>query len=153
MEELNIFYLDENPVLAAQFQCDKHVVKMILESAQLLCSAKLLSGQQAPYKLTHKNHPSAIWTRARRGNYEWLLRHFEALCKEYTRRYGKIHACEGHLTALSEVPQLPDGFTEPPQAMPDEYKTTNSVEAYRAYYRHKARTIKFTYKTEAPTWL
>lgn len=150
---MNVFYLDTDPVLAAQYQCDKHVVKMILETAQLLCSAKILAGQKAPYKLTHKNHPSAIWTRQAKGNYEWLLRHFQALCEEYTARYGRVHASQAHLSCLKEIPNLPEGFTEPPQAMPDEYKRQNAVDAYRAYYHHKAETIQFTYKTRKPEWL
>lgn len=69
---MNIFILDTNPKIAAQYHVDKHVVKMILETAQLLCSAHWLNGSEAPYKLTHKNHPCAIWTRECVENYNWL---------------------------------------------------------------------------------
>ena len=88
---MNIFYLHSDPVVAAQKQYNKHVVKMILESAQLLCSAHhmLDSEIDVPYKLTHKNHPSAVWTRQSKQNYAWLYFHMLALGDEYTKRYGK----------------------------------------------------------------
>ena len=65
---MNIFVLDNDPFKAAEYQCDKHVVKMVLETAQLLCSAH----ETAPYKRTHYNHPCAIWTRSSLSNYMWL---------------------------------------------------------------------------------
>ena len=80
---MNIFYLNSDPERAAQLQYNKHVVKMILESAQLLCSAHIMLDSEidVPYKLTHKNHPSAIWTRQSRSNYAWLYFHMMALGK------------------------------------------------------------------------
>jgi hypothetical protein len=87
--------------------------------------------------LTHKNHPSSIWTRASKANYEWLCSLGIELCKEYTYRYGKIHKCQPYIQDLSlHVPDLPDiGFTNPPQAMPDIYKDKDDfVNAYRTYY-------------------
>lgn len=86
---MNIFILSKDPIIAAQMQCDKHVVKMILETAQLLCSP--FEKGEAPYKRSHFNHPSAIWTRENKSNYEWLITHGLALCEEYTFRYGKEH--------------------------------------------------------------
>jgi hypothetical protein len=70
------------------------VIKMTLESAQLLSSALRLCGYTGDdvYKISHKNHPSNVWCRATQGNYKWLLEHFRALCDEYTRRFGKTHA-------------------------------------------------------------
>lgn len=61
---MNIFYLDKDPKLCAQYHCDKHVVKMILESAQLLCTAvnEAAGKEVAPYKSTHVNHPCSIWS-------------------------------------------------------------------------------------------
>ena len=82
---MNIFYLDRNPVIAAQMMCDKHVVKMILESAQMLSTAhRVLDGDDRAnetglYKMAHKNHPSTIWVRASSENYRWLWKHFDAL--------------------------------------------------------------------------
>jgi hypothetical protein len=69
---MNIFFLDENPTLSAKYHVDKHVVKMILETAQLLCSVHHVTDQvtdQVPYKLSHKNHPCAIWARESLSNY------------------------------------------------------------------------------------
>ena len=92
---MNIFYLSSCPVDAASFHCDKHVVKMILEYAQLLSTAHhVLDGDDAPegiYKCTHKNHPSAVWARETNNNYRWLYDLFLELGKEYTYRYGKEH--------------------------------------------------------------
>jgi len=137
---MNIFYLNSDPYIAAEKQYNKHVVKMILESAQLLCSAHhmLNSEIDVPYKLTHKNHPSAVWTRQSKQNYAWLYFHMLALGDEYTKRYGKKHLtiskCEDVLChtpgSIFDV-----GLTEMPQCMPDEYKVSgDSVAAYRNYY-------------------
>ena len=87
---MNIFYLDKDPKKCAEMHCDKHVVKMILEYAQLLSTAhRVLDGNEwadhvGLYKATHKNHPSAIWARESAGNYFWLNKLFQELCKEYT---------------------------------------------------------------------
>jgi len=84
---MNIFILDEHPTKAAQYMCDKHVIKMILESAQLLCSA--FEPGHAPYKRTHYNHPCAVWIRQSKANYMWLMQHVIALNDEYKYRYDK----------------------------------------------------------------
>ena len=71
---MNIFYIDTCPVKAAQMQCDKHVVKMVLESAQMLCTAHHSFWQHdVPYKPTHRNHPSAVWARSNSKHYDWLF--------------------------------------------------------------------------------
>jgi len=129
---MNIFVLDSDPVLAAQSQHNKHVVKMILESAQLLCGPL----ENAPYKRTHFNHPCAIWTRQTKANYLWLIEHGFALADEYRYRYGKIHASAAVIChCASRVNEIPDGpLTPHAQAMPDEYRRNDTVEAYRAYY-------------------
>ena len=137
---MNIFYLHSDPVEAAKLQYNKHVVKMILESAQMLCVAHHVYGNSndVPYKEVHLNHPSTRWTRLCRANYMWLYDHMIALGDEYTKRYGKTHLtitkCKEF---LSKPPlNLPGGeFTEPPQAMPDEYKVEgDSITAYWNYY-------------------
>ena len=137
---MNIFYLHPDPEIAAQKQYNKHIVKMILESAQLLCSAHHMLGSEidVPYKLTHKNHPSAVWARQSYQNYAWLYFHMLALGKEYTKRYGKKHLtitkCEDILSQ-TPGPIFNTGLTDMPQCMPDEYKVDNdSVAAYRNYY-------------------
>ena len=135
---MNIFYLDESPVTAAKVQYNKHVVKMILESAQMLCAAHhmLDSDMDIPYKLAHKNHPSTIWVRQNSIHYDWLYFHMQALGFEYTKRYGKEHMsitkCR-HLHVHPEnIPHEP--FMQPPQCMPDEYKDKCSIKAYWNYY-------------------
>jgi hypothetical protein len=139
---MNIFHLHADPEIAAQMMSDRHVVKMTLESAQLLCTAHRVLEQvpsESPlYKATHRNHPSALWARASVENYQWLYRHFLALCSQYTRRYGKVHRCETLLAVpLSMSPQeLPHiGQTPFHQTMPPQYRQDDPVEAYRLYYQ------------------
>ena len=73
---MNLFYLDRDPVEAARMQCDRHVVKMILETAQMLSTAHIeLDGKQVAYKATHKNHPSTVWVRSSSLAYNWTWRH------------------------------------------------------------------------------
>jgi hypothetical protein len=146
---MNIFYLDKDPDKAATMMYNKHVVKMILESAQLLCTAHhVLDGDDAdvPYKPTHKNHPSAIWVRESADNYAWLYFHMLALGEEYTKRYGKKHLtitkCED---ALSNIPggMLNIGATPMPQCMPDQYKVPgDSVTAYWNYYEAEKVNVR-----------
>lgn len=138
---MNIFLLHLIPQICAQMHCDKHVVKMILETCQMLCSVWHITDPEyeiykPPYKLAHKNHPCTIWTRTSLTNYNWLCQLGLELCKEYTYRYGKTHVCEQYIRALSEqIPPIPDiGFTTPAQAMPDMYKDNDPVDAYRTYY-------------------
>ena len=137
---MNIFYLHKNPEKAARYQYNKHVVKMILESAQMLCTAHhCIMGEDAnvPYKVAHRNHPSTKWARQSGENYTWLYRHMMELGKEYERRYGKKHLsiikCEDPLSILPGG-ILETGLTEMPQCMPDEYKDKCSVKAYWNYY-------------------
>jgi hypothetical protein len=146
---MNIFYLSTDPEKAAKYMYNKHVVKMILESAQLLCTAHVISdGPEAnvPYKVTHKNHPSAIWARESTSNYKWLYDHMMALGEEYTRRYGKKHLtilkCSGVLSkAPTNVTKVE--LTPMPQCMPDQYKVPgNSVEAYWNYYEAEKVNVK-----------
>ena len=145
---MNIFYLDKDPEIAAQMMCDKHVVKMILESAQMLSTAHRVLDPPSEliepmYKPTHKNHPAAVWVRESDANYKWLYDLWFWLAKEYWWRYDKIHKTwEKLYNKLSHTPlNIPSGsFTSPPLCMPDEYKieTGNSlndaIESYRKYY-------------------
>ena len=135
---MNIFFLSWIPRICALYHADKHVVKMILESCQLLCSAHYMSNSDYKpcYKLTHKNHPSSVWTRESLSNYNWLIDMSLELCKEYTYRYGKIHKCESYIEDLKiNPPPIEDiGFTSPKLAMPDIYKDNNAIIAYRQYY-------------------
>ena len=141
---MNIFYLDKDPVKAAKMQYNKHVIKMILESAQMLCTAhhvldnRIRLLDDIPYKITHVNHPSTIWCRQSIPNYMWLYNHMIALGKEYTKRYGKNHLtitkCKEPLSVSPEGIDTYVSFTQPPQCMPDEYKDKCSIKAYWNYY-------------------
>lgn len=161
---MNIFYLHNDPYKCAEQHNDKHVVKMILETAQLLSTAHhVLDGdsmseemRNSIYKKTHTNHPSAIWVRLSEKNYTWLFYLFDALLSEYTYRYGKTHSSERLLDYLCEPPKnIPvSDFTEPLQAMPDQYKNpSNSIIAYRNYYNHEKRHLFNWTKREIPSWI
>lgn len=153
---MNIFYLDPNPVSCAEYHYDTHVVKMILESAQLLSTAHHLCGEGGPYKLTHQNHPSAIWTRENSNHYSWLYCLMLALGKEYEYRYGRIHkTIKDHADTLWKAPSaLKAGkWQDPPLAMPDHCKKETVVESYRNYYlTEKLNLMKYT-KREIPQWI
>lgn len=131
--------------------CDRHCIKMILESAQLLCTAIWLHGGVAPYKATHRSHPCTIWAAESKKNWLWLKEYALALCEEYTLRYGKIHKTQEIIELLSSD-CIPDGEMTPfAQAMPDEYKRPNDVvEAYRTYYREGKQYMN---KGNGPQWL
>ena len=147
---MNIFYLDKCPVKAAQVQYNKHVVKMILESAQMLCTAHHVLDNRVrllddiPYKIAHVNHPSTIWVRENSLHYDWQYEHMIALGNEYTKRYGKTHL--SYTKCKDKVNMLPGGMletglTEMPQCMPDEYKDKCSVQAYWNYYIGEKHTV------------
>lgn len=167
---MNIFMLSSCPVESARQLCDKHVVKMILESTQMLSTAKrVIDGSEyidrssgrsirrwrlsdntldtTLYKATHVNHPCNMWLRKSLTNFNWLLDHTTSLLSEYTHRYGKVHKCSSMIPMLSSFkPSIPDnGFTQPALAMPDEYKTSSYTESYRKYYIHtKLGFAKYT---------
>lgn len=152
---MNIFVLDKNPILAAQYMCDKHVIKMILESAQLLCTAVNETGIQAPYRSTHLNHPCTVWTRKSISNWNWLFNHACELLKEYTFRYNKIHKTTEVVNWLAEnKPELPKiSLTTFVQAMPEQYRNKNIVKAYRNYYiGEKAYMAKWQKGRFEPSW-
>ena len=178
--KINIFYVNEDPFIAAQQMVDRHVVKMVLESAQLLSTAhriidgveyvgKSKTGRNAKrwrlddpnmediiYGATHVNHPSAIWCRQSDKNYQWLYRHFIGLLGEYTFRYGKVHKCAEMAKALSITPKAihVGPFTHVTPAMLEEYRIKDdSIASYRNYYRvGKAHLHAYT-KRPAPAWL
>ena len=152
---MNIFVLDYNPERAAQQHCNKHVVKMILETAQLMCIAHVQTGGEAPYKgQGFRNHPCAKWARASTKNYKWLCKLGLALCKEYTYRYNKVHKTQAVIKWCEKnIPNIPDGpLTYFPQAMPDDCKGIDTVKAYHKYYnKYKFSFAKWT-KRDRPDW-
>lgn len=157
---MNIFILSLNPYLCAIYHNDKHVVKMILETAQMLCVTHYYCSDYPDpglYKRTKAfaNHPCTKWIRESKGNYIWTYTLFRELCKEYTFRYNKIHLCEKKLmTIFNEIPEnLPEGnMTKFAQAMFDDVKHNNPVIAYRNYYKKYKKDFCIWSKREVPYW-
>lgn len=195
---MNVFVLSTDPATAAREHCDKHVVKMILEYAQLLSAAhRLCDGRQQViefpdgkkqrvylfegevptvvavpkpsggtrykvlienprcYALSHAQHPCAKWARLTTANYTWLSSLLIELLAEYERRYHKRHTTSRLVQFLSVPPKnvLPGPLTTFPQAMPDEYKHEDTVEAYRRLYAGaKVRFARWTQPAEVPSW-
>jgi hypothetical protein len=138
--------------------CDKHIVKMVLETAQMLCTALTVRGQpDQPYKPTHKNHPCTLWTGETRANFDWLVSHGYALGFEYMTRYpDKYHKSLNVIMDCGAYKAwIPDGpLTEQPQCMPDEFRGPDIVQAYRLYYVSKLDKMKMTWTNrEPPYWL
>lgn len=179
---MNIFYLSNSTKECAQFHVDRHVTKMCIEYAQLLSTAhRLLDGteyyektsnnrkikrwllhdekEQLLMKSTHPSHPSAVWCRQSKTNYEWLYNLWTDLLNEYTYRYGKTHACSRLIDVLRESPKnIPDtNFTEPTPAMPDDVKVSgDSIQSYKNYYiRNKTHLASWKGKVNSrsvPSW-
>lgn len=152
---MNIFVLDTNPSKCAQYHCDKHVVKMILETAQLLCGVHWVLNSSAPYKLSHRNHPCSIWTRECIENYVWLCDLGINLCKEYTYRYNKTHKSQQIIEwCITNLPRLRENGDLTPfaLAMPDEYKVNCPIESYKNYYRGAKTSFASWKKRNTPEW-
>lgn len=177
---MNIFVLDTNPCTAAQMHCDKHVVKMIVEYAQLLSTAhRVCDGTQTHvwigdkpkkfmqlpgetpdkrlcYNLTHANHPAAIWARHNSANYHWLVQLLSECLTEYTARYNRMHATSVYLPFFRHEPMNLRASmvrTQFPQTMPPEYQVPNDpVLAYQAFYLgSKIRFARWTNR-RVPEW-
>jgi hypothetical protein len=163
---VNIFFLDECPYEAARMQVDKHVVKMIVETAQILSTNhRILDGdekgvlpdgrQENFYKATHRNHPSTVWARQSIQNYNWVVDHLHGLLQEYTHRYKKTHKTQRLFFDLQSPPmELKDyDWTPPPSCMPEEYRIGTYVDNYREYYRKAKSHIHKWTNREPPDWL
>ena len=172
---MNIFILDNDPTTAAQLQCDKHVVKMIVESAQMLSTAhRMLDGyvekrpsksgkrminywvhpkpykEERLYKAVHHGHPSTVWTMESDANYIWHYDHFVALLDEYTYRYGKEHGTAKLKHTLMQPPRnIPVGPLTPFKLAMKDYPECialgDPVEAYRAFYQTKQDRFKMAW--------
>ncbi len=154
---MNIFVLDTDIALCAQYHCDKHVNKMILESVQILCTVLNERGFETPYQSTHRQHPSIRWVNHSYDNFLWLAELAGALNREYRFRYEKDrdHASIRVLGDILHYCYESRGLTEFAQAMPDEYKISgNAVAAYRAYYQaEKQRFARWTARPAPGWWL
>ena len=176
---MNIFYMHRDAKQCARMHNDKHIVKMILEYAQLLSTAhrildgKLVdgvskSGRKAKryelpdardgvlYTATHSNHPSAVWARSSEVSYRWLFSLWIQCMDEYTHRYGKEHASSRLIEALNKDPsniKYGVDFTEPPPAMPEHYRVPgNAIQSYHNYYIGDKRDMSRWTNREMPLW-
>lgn len=176
---MNIFYLDNDIEAAAEMHCDKHVVKMVLEYAQLLCTAHRVcdgveytelskasrkikrwrlpaADDDVLYKAAHVNHPCSVWSRRSVANYNTLYQLFTSLLSQYTARYGKTHACDTRLRdALKYSPRniLDIAGNLPPNCVPDHLKKPSLVESYRNYYKVDKKYFAVWNKSvAAPSW-
>ena len=165
---MNLFILSLIQKEIAKCMMDKHVSKILLESVQMLCSAKRILDPDDEindriYKLAHKNHPVTIWCRKSRQNFVWVLDLIEELHTEWRFRYGhpdtKYH--KSYLVSLILRENIPceDKFEEKELtpfalAMPDKYKTHDAVESYRNYYmsEEKQKIASWKKKREKPEW-
>jgi hypothetical protein len=174
---MNIFYLHEETKECAKQHLDKHVVKMILEYAQLLSTAhrlldgyeyegKSISGRKAMrwklddarednlYMASHMKHPSGMWCRETSRNYMWLYNLWRDLMKEYTFRYGKHHVAERLIPFLDNLPKnIKFGELTPmPQCMPEQYKVSDSIQAYKNYYIGDKQRFAVWTNRPIPEW-
>lgn len=175
---LNIFFLSPNTTLCAQEHVDKHVVKMTLEYGQLMSTAhRVLDGtpyygktinnrriqrfllpderEEVIWKASHFNHPSGIWVRSSQEHYQWLFQLWLSMLEEYSFRYQKSHKAERMKSWFAQSPtNIPKlgWLTDPPPAMPDKYKVSNSIESYRNYYRGDKQTFANWKNRSKPEW-
>jgi hypothetical protein len=175
---MNIFYLSNDTRECAKQHVDKHVVKMILEYGQLMSTAhRVLDGE--PYygktvnnrniqrwllqdyrediiwKASHIKHPSNVWVRSSAAHYTWLYCLWLDLLQEYSHRYGKIHSAERMKEVFfnlpNNIPRL-DWLNDPPPAMPDKYKASDSIQSYRNYYMGDKKSFAAWKNRDAPAW-
>lgn len=158
---MNIFFLDKDPRLAAEYQCDKHVVKMILETAQLLFSAhNICDNTGLVQSIKIQNHPCSKWVSSGCDQYRWVFDHFCFLLQEYYYRYNKIHSWDTYREFLINTPGGIDwdaSWTDPPLCMPEECKVIcgtgpDTVWSYRTYYIQKKKDFATWKRREIPDW-
>ena len=153
---MNIFILDTDIKTCAQYHCDQHVVKMILESVQMLCTALNKKGFTTPYKSTHIKHPCVLWVEESFENFLWLKDLALELNTEYRFRYEK-DSDHKSISVLSEITNCSyenEGLTEFAQAMPDEYKVPgDAVKAYRQFYLGEKMKFAKWSKRSVPEWV
>jgi len=151
---MNIFVLDRDPMVAARYHCDKHVPKMVLETAQMLCTARHIHGLDAQYKRAYEKHPCTQWVATSRDNFMWTWCLGIGLGLEYERRFDKTHksfeVIKGCTKGLDDMSA--SGMTPFAQAMPDEYKCDDPVDAYRAYYVGEKSSFARWERSEVPSW-
>ncbi len=153
---MNIFVLDSDIEKCARYHCDQHVVKMILESAQMLCTALNKKGFSTPYKSTHLKHPCVLWVEHSMANFYWLRTLALALNNEYRYRFesGHDHKSIAVLEEISDYRYEDRGLTEFAQAMPEKYKLPgNPVQAYRQFYLGEKMQFARWTRRKIPAWV
>lgn len=155
---MNIFVFNADPVLAARDHCDRHVVKMTLEAAQMISTVQREFGghdldERGAYRSTHRSHPCTLWASASSENYRWLHRYGTALAFFYEKRFFRSHASSRVLEAFHDPPPgIPQGRLTPfAQAMPEQYRGPDAVHAYRRYFAAEKRHLA-TWRDGPPTW-
>ena len=156
---MNIFHLHEDPKISAEYHCDKHVVKMILETAQMLSTAyrKKFNDGEELYKTAFPKHPMTIWVGDSGANFFWSVQLLDQLLYQYTVRYKKVHSTIKISNLFHGRYKLWHGwkteFTPPPQCMPDEYKHKDYITAYKQYYiGEKKKFAKYT-RVDTPDFM
>jgi hypothetical protein len=161
---MNIFTTSPCPDQSARWLVNSHCVKMGLELVQCLCTAYHEQGVEAPYRPSHKNHPSSLWIRSSYDNFQWSVAHGHAIFDEYTARYGKIHKsqavldwCEDNVSKL-----VFDSFNLTPFAIAisedsicrtlPEFDESDPIMAYRLYYQHDKKHLH-VWKRNRPEWI
>ena len=154
---MNIFVLDEDPIVSANDYNSKHQVKMVLELAQQLSTAHHLCGSNTDlsklYKATHVHHPCVKWVCETTENYKWAYEHFVELCNAFERDFGKTHKTSRLIEDLKTIPNIPQGNLTPfAQAMDDVYKSTDPVISYWLYYVIDKDHLAQWKNKEIPYW-
>jgi hypothetical protein len=152
---MNIFFLDRDIAKNVQYHNDKHVIKMCLEYAQQLNTVAVASGEQALYRPTHAHHPCVLWLMESLDHWLWLKKLALALGDEYFYRYGRRHKSIEEVVKKLPTPNLPTlgWLSDPPQAMPEQYRGENAVEAYRRYYQNDKARFSTWKKRPAPDFM
>ena len=154
---MNIFVTDDCPIQSARNLPDKHIVKMPLETCQMLSIiysdwyygvGKLYKSDGTPYRTAHgafRKHPCTIWAADNQYNLAWLIEHGLALCDEYTQRYGKVHTCLDVIYQAERIYRRCFGLdttdaatrvTSFTRAMPESIKFDTSISTITAYQRY-----------------
>lgn len=143
---MNIFVTDPSPRESAVLLCDRHIVKMVVETGQILSTAVLYHSPEAEeglYKATHRNHPCVVWARSRRSSFQWLCTHGIELAMEYQARYGRVHKTLEVIqraSSLSSLIPLSPGLDSFVYCGPEEHLKSNVTESYRTYLSEKYRS-------------
>jgi Pyrimidine dimer DNA glycosylase len=147
---MNIFFLDKDPKKAASYLYNKHLSKMQLETAQIICTCCYMNNIAAPYRPTHKNHPLVLWTAESKNNLEWLLDHAIGMNLEWTTKGKKEHSSykismEYGKKLLAVLPTI--GLTGIPIAK-NRYELNDAVNWYRNYYLSQKSHIRTKQENE-----